>query len=196
MKWGIVVFILGSLSLPPALAAAPSNCRIDRANSSLRFTARMIFDIPITGRIERFDGQLRLSEQEPQLSHADITIDTTSINTDNPDTDNFIRSKPMLNSAEFPSATVITKAFDPLSKENLKVSGELTINGIKREMEIPFTYSHRPSADGNNDLVSAEGRFEFSRFAFNIGVDSWSNMTIFKELIEIDIQLEMICPRS
>ena len=75
-------------------------------------------------------------------------------------------------------------------------SSELTIKGITREIQIPFTYSHRPSEDGKNDLVSAVGRFEFSRFDFDIGVDSWSNTTVFPTPIEIDIQLEMICSRS
>jgi len=195
MKWGVVVLVLSFVSPSPAWAAA-SNCRIDRAESRLQFTAHMIFSIPITGRIENFDGQLRLHEDEPQLSHADITIDTASINTDNPDTDDFIRSKPMLNSAEFPVATLTTKAFDPLNKANMQISGELTINGVKREVLIPFTYSHRPSVDGTSDLVIAEGSFEFSRLAFNIGVESWSNTTVFKDPIEIDIELLMICPRS
>jgi len=156
----------------------------------------MIFNVPITGRIKNFDGEIRLNEKQPERSLAIIKIDTGSVDTMNPDTDNFIRSIPMLHSAKFPSATLRTEAFNPLNLENLIVGGDLTIKGIKRNVSIPFRYQHGPDKNPNKRRVIADGEFEFSRFDFDIGVDSWSNDVLFKETLSIEVHLEMICADS
>ncbi len=191
-----IVFV-GLLLVSPAAAqsAVDQGCRIDRQESHLNFTARMIFNLPITGRIQDFDGQLILDDKNPEKSHATITINTASVDTMNPDSDNFIRSKPMLNSAAFPTATLVTKAFNPQSQTALKVSGDLTIKNIKKPLVIPFTYRHGPDKDPDKERVVADSSIKFSRFDYGIGVDSWSNTTLFQEAIQIDVHLEMICPK-
>ncbi len=178
----------------PGEAAAAIACPIDRKKSSLTSTARMIFGLPIVGRIGKFSGRVMLDQAHPELSSATIVIDTASIDTGDASTEDFIRTRGMLDSANHPTATLTTTAFDPGGKSRIKVRGELELKTTRRPVEISFRYRHGPDRGGTGRRVIADGAVEFSRLKFDIGAKDWSNTFIFHDTITIEIHLEMICP--
>jgi polyisoprenoid-binding protein YceI len=174
----------------PAQAATP--CRVDQANSSIRFTAWQIFGLPLSGRFKTFEAKLFLDGERPERSTAVAAVDTRSVDTGNPESDEFIESEPMLDSANHPTAVLASSVFDPGDGGAMVVKAELTMKAIRRPLVIPFRYSLTKAADGSQ-RVSADGEFELKRKEFNIGTGVWSNSFLFHDNIAIAVHLEMIC---
>ena len=187
-----VVFALALVR--PGEASAATACAIDRAKSAVDFTARMIFGLPITGRIGKFSGRVTLDEARPERSTATIVNDTASISTGDPDTEAFIRTRGMLDSANHPTARLTTSAFDPRGENRITVRGEFELKAIRRPVDISFRYLHAPDRSGVGRRVIADGSVEFSRLKFDIGAKDWSNTFIFHDRIVVEIHLEMVCP--
>jgi polyisoprenoid-binding protein YceI len=183
--------------LLPLLAISGSGlaatlCRVDVANSSIRFTAWQIFGLPLSGRFKTFEAKLFLDGERPERSTAVAAVDTRSVDTGNPESDEFIESEPMLDSARHPTAVLASSVFDPGEGGAMVVKGELTLKSVRRPLTIPFRYSLTEAADGSQ-RVSAVGEFELQRKQFNIGTGVWSNSFLFHDNIAIAVQLEMIC---
>ncbi len=176
------------------LPVSASACVIDLPNSRVGFTARLLFDLPVTGRVTRFKSQLSLMAARPQDSRAVIVIDTASLTTDDDSMDKFIRTPEMLDSARYPSATFTSFEFDPVAADRITVRGELAMKGKTQKVTMPFTYRASDAKTGGGRLVQADGSFSFRRLPFGIGAENWSNKTLFKDEIQIDIHLEMLCP--
>lgn len=174
----------------PGLAATP--CRVDQANSSVRFTAWQIFGLPLSGRFKTFEAKLFLDGEHPERSTAVAAVDTRSVDTGNPESDDFIKSEPMLDSANHPTAVLASSVFDPGGGGEIVVKGELTLKSVRRPLIIPFRYSLTETADGRQH-VSADGEFELQRKEFNVGTGVWSNSFLFHDNIAIAVHLEMIC---
>ncbi|MAG97968.1 MAG: YceI family protein [Alphaproteobacteria bacterium] len=174
----------------PGSAATP--CRVDGANSSIRFTAWQIFGLPLSGRFKTFEAKLFLDGERPERSTAVAAVDTRSVDTGNPESDDFIKSEPMLDSANHPTAVLASSVFDPGDGGAMVVKGELTLKSVRRPLTIPFRYSLTEAADGSR-RVSADGEFELQRKEFNVGTGVWSNSFLFHDRIAIAVHLEMIC---
>ena len=166
----------------PGLAATPR--RVDQANSSVRFTAWQIFGLPLSGRFKTFEAKLFLDGEHPERSTAVAAVDTRSVDTGNPESDEFIESEPMLDSANHPTAVLASSVFDPGGGGEIVVKGELTLKSVRRPLIIPFRYSLTEAADGE---------FELQRKEFNVGTGVWSNSFLFHDNIAIAVHLEMIC---
>ncbi len=173
-------------------ARGATACRLEQANSSVRFTAWQIFGLPLSGRFKTFEAKLFLDSVRPERSTAVAAVDTRSVDTGNPESDDFIKSQPMLDSANHPTAVLASSVFDPGDGGAMVVKGELTLKALRRPVSIPFRYSLNEAADGSR-RVSADGEFEIERKDYNIGTGVWSNSFLFHDRIAIAVHLELIC---
>jgi polyisoprenoid-binding protein YceI len=93
------------------------------------------------GSFEKFDGTINLDEQNPENSTVDIRIDANSVNTRQPDRDAHLRSADFFDATNYPYITFKSTKVKRTGPNTAKVTGDLTIRGVTKEVTLDVTYS-------------------------------------------------------
>ncbi len=127
--------------LLPALAlAAPSIWKADPAHSSVGFSVKHLVITTVHGTFDKYDATITLDEDVTKSKVA-ATIDANSIDTREPNRDNDLRSPNFLDAAKYPSITFKSTKVAKAGKDQLKVTGDLTLHGVTRPVVLDVTTS-------------------------------------------------------
>ena len=89
------------------------------------------------GRFNDFDGQFVFDEENPENSRVEVTIDTSSVDTNHAERDKHLRSEDFLYVDEYPEATFkSTRVELDDDGDEADVVGELTLRGVTREVTL------------------------------------------------------------
>jgi polyisoprenoid-binding protein YceI len=127
----------------PARAAVPAASTssavetyvIDPVHSKAQFDISHLLVSTVTGKFPKFEGTIRLDPVNLTNSSVEVTIDATSITTDNERRDKDLRSPNFFDVEKYPTITFTSTSVEDLGGGNLRVGGQLTIHG-KTEHEV------------------------------------------------------------
>lgn len=88
------------------------------------------------GRFDKFDGNFVYDEAKPEASSVEVTVDTTSLNSNHAERDKHLRGEDFLNVAKFPTATFKSTAFEPKGEGKAVLKGDLTLHGVTKPITI------------------------------------------------------------
>jgi polyisoprenoid-binding protein YceI len=111
---------------------------IDPNHSGVNFKVRHIGLTKVRGRFNSFTAALHVGSTPGDVS-AEATIDMASVDTNQPDRDNHLRSTDFFSSDANPQMFFKSSSLRP-DGESYKVDGELTINGITRPVVLDVEF--------------------------------------------------------
>ncbi len=115
---------------------------IDNAHSEVGFTARHMMISKVHGKFDKFSATF-VTGENPLDSTVTASAEIASINTDEPNRDNHLRSNDFFNAAQFPTMEFVSTGVR-LEDGEYKVDGLLTIRGSRSR--CPSTSSSAASA--------------------------------------------------
>ncbi len=144
---------------------------IDPAHSKIGFEIPHLVISTVEGRFTQFDGQIVI---DPTLakSKANINIEVASINTDIKDRDSHLKSADFFDAAKFPKITFVAKKVVG-SADDLKLVGDLTIKGKKKEVTLDVKYLGEVKDAYGNLKVAFSATSKINRKEFGL---TWSSM--------------------
>jgi polyisoprenoid-binding protein YceI len=77
----------------------------------------------------------------------EVSIDTNSINTNVQKRDEHLRSADFFDVAKFPTMTFISKKVFKVGRDNMKVTGDLTLHGVTKEVVLDVEGPSKESKD-------------------------------------------------
>jgi polyisoprenoid-binding protein YceI len=122
------------LAAPGLLLAAP--WEFDPAHTGVHFKVRHLMISSVRGEFEKVSGKIVYDESDVTKSSADIAIETASINTRVAKRDEHLRSPDFLDVAKFPAITFRSKRVEKAGNGTLKMTGDLTIRGVTKEVVL------------------------------------------------------------
>jgi polyisoprenoid-binding protein YceI len=133
----ILTYVLALGLLAPALALADTAVyKVDPDHSSVNFVIRhFVSNVP--GRFTDFDGTVKYDQQNPAASSVEFTVQAASIDTDNDDRNNHLRSPDFFDVQKFPTLSFSSTSVKPKDADTLDVTGDLTIHGVTKQVTIP-----------------------------------------------------------
>jgi polyisoprenoid-binding protein YceI len=121
-----------------ATCAQPTKYSIDNTHTSVIFGIGHLNLSYTYGRFNKVGGEFTLDPGDPTKSQFKVTIDAASVDTNNAERDEHLRSAEFLEVTKFPtlefessSATKTEKGFD--------VVGKMTIHGVSKEITVSLT---------------------------------------------------------
>ncbi len=132
---------LSALAVATALffaltAAAQENWQLDPAHSSAQFAVRHLGVSTVRGAFTKVSGTVLYDAVNPAKSSLQATIDATSIDTRVEMRDNDLRSPNFLDVQKYPTITFQSKKVEPAGAGKLKITGDLTIHGVTKEVVL------------------------------------------------------------
>nr|WP_120491652.1 YceI family protein [Corynebacterium lactis] len=118
------------------MAYASGTYALDVQHSFVGFSVRHAMVTKVHGRFEEFDATIEFDAENPANSSAVATIKANSINTDNEDRDNHLRTKDFFGAEEHPEITFKSTSIELHSDEKATVKGDLTINGVTKSVDL------------------------------------------------------------
>ena len=109
---------------------------IDASHSSVKFSIRH-FVAKTTGNFSDFEGTLTINHDDMTKSSVAATIQIPSVDTDSDKRDAHLQEDDYFDSASFPAITFNSTKWESADSENeFKVTGDLTIRGITKEVVL------------------------------------------------------------
>lgn len=124
-----------ALLLLPALASA-STWQIDPDHTNIQFKVRHLMVSNVKGVFHKFSGVVEVDEKDITRSKVTIAIDTASVDTGVAKRDEDLRSDHFFDVVRYPTMTFASRKVEKIGADNLKVTGDLTIHGITREVVL------------------------------------------------------------
>ena len=120
---------------------ATKHWTLDPAHSEVHFKIRHMLISTITGSFNVFSGTL-VTPQHDDFKDAffTITVDVYSIDTNNRDRDEHLKSPDFFNADEFPEITFRSLSFSHHEGDDYKLAGELTVKGITKEVALDVKF--------------------------------------------------------
>ena len=130
-------FAVAMLVLPTP--GQTSTWEIDPAHTSAGFAVRHLMVSTVRGDFRKVSGKVNLDEQDATKSTVEATIDVTSIDTGIAKRDDHLRSPDFFDVAKHPTMTFKSKKIQKGSSDgNYKITGDLTLRGVTKEVVLDF----------------------------------------------------------
>ena len=157
------------LGLFLALHAQPVNWRIDPLHSSAQFSVRHMMISTVRGHFGGVKGTVLYDPARPAASSVDATIDCSTVNTGEAKRDADLKTAEFFDVARFPVMKFKSKRVETAGPGKLKVTGDLTINAITRQVILDLDTPTDPIKDTQGrEKIGVSGITRISRKEFGI----------------------------
>jgi polyisoprenoid-binding protein YceI len=161
--------LIAAALLPLSAAAQLETWQIDPAHSASQFAVRHFAISTVRGVFAKTAGTVQYDPADPAKMVIDVSIDAASVDTRVQARDNDLRSAHFLDVEKYPAITFKSKRVEPEGKGKLKITGDLTIHGITKEVALQVEGPSGPIKDPRgNQHIGASASTQISRKDFGI----------------------------
>lgn len=181
------------LSLPAMAFATIWN--IDTDHTNIGFKVRHLMVTNVKGSFEKHTGVVDINDKDITKSKVEVSIDTASINTNVQKRDEHLRSADFFDVAKYPTMTFVSKKIAKAGKNKLKVTGDLTLHGITKQVvldvEGPTAEIKDPSGNIRRGAV-ANAKINRKDFGLTWNKALETGGVVIGDEVAITLEIEMI----
>ena len=185
-QW-IAVALLGATTVATR-AASSSDYLVSRELSAASFTVYKWTVLKEEGRFNDISGRVHYDPTRPQDSTVDLTITAASLDTNNSSRDDVLRSDDFFDVQRYPTLWFVSTRVVERPDKRLAVSGELTIHGVTKAIEVNVTVNGINNVEHVGQVAGFETTFHIDRTAFGVNGTRWTGG---KLLISNDVELHL-----
>ena len=164
-----------------AAAALAADSHIDLEHSSLVATFRQQA-VSVDAAFRRFQGEIDYDPALPAATRATLSVDMTSLDIGDEDTNAEVLKSAWFDTAHFPRASFRSTSIKAATASHFDAVGELTIKGRAQPITVAVSVQNIGA-----DYVY-DGSFELSRQQFNIGDPTWNQVLDDKVRVHFHLQ--------
>ena len=176
------------LLLLPLTTFAQQTWQIDPAHTNAEFSVRHMGISTVRGSFTKTTGTIQYDPTDPSKTAIEATIDANSIDTRNENRDKDLRSDHFFDIAKYPTLTFKSKSAQVASAGKLKVTGDLTIHGVTKEVILNVDGPSSPVKDPRGNVhMGASASTVINRSDF--GMTGMQAMVGNEITINIDVEV-------
>jgi len=168
------------------LATLPALAAVFAFTSAQVWTIKETYSIQfsnsdVNGIFKKFTGSIDFDEANLATSKFNISIDVASINTGNGLQNKHAKGEEWFDAAKYPYIKYTSSKIEKTAT-GFKVSGQLEMKGVKKDLSFPFTFVK----NGNGGTFNAE--FSVNKNEYKVGKSGDSVGEIIKLKISIPVK--------
>jgi polyisoprenoid-binding protein YceI len=190
----MLIAAIASVITVPALAPA-ATWELDTNHTAIQFKVKHMVVSNVRGNFEKFSGTVVYDEADVTKSSADITIDLASVNTRVAKRDADLRSPNFFDVEKYSTMTFKSKKVEKLQEGRLRMTGDLTLHGVTREVHLDVEGPTQAVKDPQGDTrVGGQATARINRKDFGL---TWNKVLegggiVVGEDVEITIDVEIV----
>ena len=145
------------------LAHLTGEYTIDPTHSEVGFSVRHAMVTTVRGQFAEYEGKLQLDGSKPANSSAEVTIKVVSIDTNQAQRDEHLRTGDFFDAATYPEISFRSSSAEQVDDETYRMHGDLTIKDTTKPVSIDFTYNGSATDPYGNLRVGFEGSTTVNR---------------------------------
>src|SRR5215510_16453157 len=142
----IIAVAAAGLFAVPAVGAS-SQWAIDSHHSSAQFAVKHLMISTVRGQFHGMTGTIIWDDKDITKSTVDVSIDTNTVDTQEPNRDKDLKSENFFDVAKYPTMTFKSKKIEQAGAGKLKVTGDLTMHGVTKELTLDVEGPTAPIKD-------------------------------------------------
>lgn len=172
---------------------AQTKWSIDKSHSSVGFTVTHLIISEVDGYFKNYEGTIETNGDDFTDAKINFSFDIGSIDTDNEQRDNHLKSDDFFNAEKFPKMAFKGKSMKKIDGKNWKLIGDLTIRDVTKQVELDVKYNGAVKDPWGNYKAGFKIHGVINRFTYNL---KWNAMIeagglVVGEDVEIKINLEL-----
>lgn len=176
-----------------SLPIAAGEWTLDKAHSAVEFTVKHLGISKVRGRFNSFDASATVGD-DLESSALSAEIDLSSVDTNNEDRDNHLRSGDFFNAEQHPKMSFSSNAIS-VSGDEYKIEGELSLNGksapITLDVEFVGTQAH-PQDEKTRAGFSATGTLKRSDYGIEFNMPLGADRVMLSDDVKIQIEAQLM----
>jgi len=188
-----VLSVILALMMPIITYAA--TWQIDPDHSNFQFKVRHMTVSNVKGEFSKARGAVTIDDNDITNLKVELALDAASINTDHARRDDHLRSEDFFYAVKYPTITFVSKKVIKVEENRLKVTGDLTIRGVTREITVDVEGPTPEVKDpGGNIRRGASGTAKINRKDFGIVWNKTldSGGLVVGDDVDIFVEIEMV----
>ncbi len=166
---------------------------LDKAHTTVEFVARHLMITKVRGRFDKFDGSFVIAD-DPKQSSVEVTIDASSISTNEESRDGHLRSGDFLEVDKYPKITYKGTSVDLNSDDTGVIHGELTIRGTTKPVDLHLEFEGAGNTPMGDYRVGFSATGEIDREQFGL---TWNQVlegggVMVGKVIKLELNVEAI----
>ena len=165
---------------------------IDPTHSDVHFSVRHLVVSKVRGRFAKFNGTLRLDDDDLARSAVEATIDAASVDTGTAERDAHLRSADFFDVEKYPELRFRSTRVEKVGDDRYRVAGELTIRDVTRPVSLDVEYGGRAKDPWGNERVGFVAKASLDRKDFGLGwnqvLEAGGDLVGDRVELELDIQ--------
>ena len=164
-----ILAVAAAVALLSAAAMAQAvQYEIDPVHSSAQFSVRHMMVSNVRGEFAKVTGTVVYDPKNPKASSVEATIDATTINTHEPRRDEDLKGPNFFDVAKFPTLTFKSKKVEKAGEGKLRVTGDLTIHGVAKQVVLDVEGPSPEAKMGPNIKSGASAATTINRKDFGL----------------------------
>ncbi|GIU51601.1 YceI family protein [Shewanella sp. KT0246] len=172
MKKQLIATLIGSALLMP-LSANAADYVIDTqgAHASIQFKVNHLGYSFVAGRFNDFGGNFSYDADKVTDAKINVTINTTSVDSNHAERDKHLRGSDFLNTGKFPEANFVSTGVEDKGNGQFVLNGNLTLNGVTKPVAIDAEFIGEGKDPWGGYRAGFVGTTEFAMKDFGIKMD-------------------------
>lgn len=168
--------------------------QIDSTHSQVTFSVRHMMVSTVKGQFKVLSGVLEIDEQHPERSWVEAQVEAASIDTRDQQRDAHLCSADFFDVANYPTITFKSTKVEPLGYIEYRVTGNLTMHGVTKEVVFDAQYSGQLKDLSGLQRAGLSARATINRTDFGL---NWNRAleaggVLVAEKVTIEIDLEVV----
>lgn len=163
-----------ALFVSAALYAQPATWAIDASHSAIRFSVTHLVISETEGKFNKFDGTLKAAQPDFSDAVIEFSADVKSVDTGNEQRDTHLKGADFFDADKFPKLSFKSTSMKKVSDGKYKVSGELTMKGVTKAVELDVTHNGTVKDPWGSTKAGFKLAGEINRFDYGL---TWSKAT-------------------
>ncbi len=162
---------------------------VDAVHSRMGFSVQHMGINTFHGNFKEYKAVIKSAKADFDGAEVELTAGVNGINTDNEMRDKHLKSPDFFDAEKFPTMTFKSKSFRKVSGNNYKVTGDLTLHGVTKEVALNATLvgtTQHPRS--KKDMVGFKVGGIVKRSEFGIGTSMPAAMLGEDVALEADLE--------
>ncbi len=165
--------------------------QIDPSHSLVEFSVRHMMFSTVKGRFTGLQGTIVDVADDPTQSSVEVSIDASSVTTGDDGRDGHLRSADFFNAEQYPTIGFTSRRIEG-TRDQFTVTGELTINGITREVALDATFNGAATNPFGKTVAgfSAEAKINRKDWGLNWNAPLEAGGVLVSDQVKLSLEMQ------